>query len=530
MRCFFVQTGSAEPSKYTHYLYDSSGQRVKKITRKQGGSYTATTYIDGAFEYTKGSAGFDSIPNLQIGSWVIGNYSTGSGEQNLLHIMGGATRRIGDALGDTTPAIKYSLTDHLGSSTILLDTNGTTVSLEEYYPFGETSFGSYAKKRYRFCGKEKDEESGLYYYGMRYYSAWTCRFISVDPLAGKYPFYTPYQYTGNNPITFTDLDGQETTPNATTGVPTNGQQGGSGSSAPPTTGGTYNSNGENNNGVHTVVGGNTLWNLSERYGVSVEDIQKANNIDASNTIIKVGQQLTIPGQTTSNVSALPPNTSSNIQKGLVNPWVLPGTLPTKIPTPVEEPIPLPNTPWWVYPAATAVLTIAFILKPTTAEAPTNSTYPYPKLKQDTDTPPSPPTTPEDDDDSKYVYRAMEMDADGKPNVPAIDSKEVYAKHLGVREADLKGGLRNGDGTVSPGHNKGGMSTSLTPTFNSDIQSKIDSGKMVVFKNRISDLVKNGLIIDPDGGDHASVQPAMTMSEKQYQRNIRMTRNLWMMHR
>jgi RHS repeat-associated protein len=199
-----------EPSKYTHYLYDGGGNRVKKITRTQGGSYTATTYIDGAFEYTKESSGFDSIPNLAIGTWTIGSYSSG-GEQNILHIMGGATHRIGDALGDSTPAIKYNLSDHLGSSCVQLDTNGTTISLEEYYPFGETSFGSYAKKRYRFCGKEKDEESGLYYYGMRYYSAWSCRFVSVDPLAIKFPYLTPYQYASNDPIGATDLDGMEST-------------------------------------------------------------------------------------------------------------------------------------------------------------------------------------------------------------------------------------------------------------------------------------------------------------------------------
>ena len=74
----------------------------------------------------------------------------------------------------------------------------------------ETSFGSYAKKRYRFCGKEKDEESGFYYYGMRYYSAWTCRFISVDPLADKYAYQSPYPYASNKPINYTDIDGAET--------------------------------------------------------------------------------------------------------------------------------------------------------------------------------------------------------------------------------------------------------------------------------------------------------------------------------
>ncbi len=81
------------------------------------------------------------------------------------------------------------------------------MSSEEYYPFGETSFGSYGKKRYRFCGKEKDEESGLYYFEARYYNAWTCRFITIDPLTGKHPDKTPYHYCSNNPINRVDLSG-----------------------------------------------------------------------------------------------------------------------------------------------------------------------------------------------------------------------------------------------------------------------------------------------------------------------------------
>ena len=121
-----------------------------------------------------------------------------------------ASIRKGHDFEDTTPEIKYNMDDHLGSSNLSLDENGTLVNREEYYPLGETSFGSYSKKRYRFCGKEKDEESGLYYYGARYYSPWTCRFISVDPQAGKYIFQTPYAYADNNPICKMDYNGEGT--------------------------------------------------------------------------------------------------------------------------------------------------------------------------------------------------------------------------------------------------------------------------------------------------------------------------------
>jgi len=72
-----------------------------------------------------------------------------------------ASYRTGSNFGDGTPDIVYYLNDHLGSSAMLLDAANSWISREEYYPFGETSFGSFAKKRYRFCGKERDEESAV---------------------------------------------------------------------------------------------------------------------------------------------------------------------------------------------------------------------------------------------------------------------------------------------------------------------------------------------------------------------------------
>ncbi|MCB0481265.1 MAG: RHS repeat-associated core domain-containing protein, partial [Flavobacteriales bacterium] len=76
---------------------------------------------------------------------------------------------------------------------------------------GDSSLRTFTKKRYRYVGKEKDQESGLYYYGARYYAPWTCRFISVDPLAADYPYLTPYNYAGNKPITHKDIDGLQGT-------------------------------------------------------------------------------------------------------------------------------------------------------------------------------------------------------------------------------------------------------------------------------------------------------------------------------
>ncbi|MCB0804055.1 MAG: hypothetical protein KDB74_13235 [Flavobacteriales bacterium] len=109
-----------------------------------------------------------------------------------------------------------------------MNTSGTVIDKEEFYPFGDSSLRTFTKKRYRYVGKEKDQESGLYYYGARYYAAWTCRFISVDPLAGKYKQLTPYNNAGNNPVNDYDIDGMQSATTKTDGVDsTNSSTGGS---------------------------------------------------------------------------------------------------------------------------------------------------------------------------------------------------------------------------------------------------------------------------------------------------------------
>lgn len=75
------------------------------------------------------------------------------------------------------------------------------------------SYSATNSYRYGFNGKENDNEvkgeGNEQDYGMRVYDPRLGRFLSIDPLSAKYPWYTPYQFAGNMPIKAVDLDGLE---------------------------------------------------------------------------------------------------------------------------------------------------------------------------------------------------------------------------------------------------------------------------------------------------------------------------------
>jgi RHS repeat-associated protein len=113
----------------------------------------------------------------------------------------------------TTLTRYYYLKDHLGSIKMMVDASGNVQSYNDYYPYGMTMPGrsgvNGADTRFRFTGKERDVESGFDYFGARYYDSRIARWMSVDPLAGKYPGMSPYVYCANNPIVIIDQDGKE---------------------------------------------------------------------------------------------------------------------------------------------------------------------------------------------------------------------------------------------------------------------------------------------------------------------------------
>ena len=191
LKVFRTQTEGAEPTVHAHYLYDAAGRRVKKLVRTQGGDVEVTQYVEGVLEHHR---------------WR-------GGQNNHLHIGDDVKRialvRVGPAHPDAPgPAVQFCLADHLGSSNVVTDSRGVVIDREEFTPYGETSFGSFARKRYRFTGCERDEESGLSYHGNRYYAPGLTRFSSCDPL-GIAGGLNSYAYAVGNPLGLIDPSGTQ---------------------------------------------------------------------------------------------------------------------------------------------------------------------------------------------------------------------------------------------------------------------------------------------------------------------------------
>ena len=160
------------------YNYDGGGIRTRKVVEKNG--VVETRLYLGGFEIWRKA--------------VNGTLET---ERETLHIMDDQ-RRIalvetltvenGNRAATPVPVQRYQLDNHLGSASLELDGTASIISYEEYYPYGDTGYragrnaSEVSRKRYRYTGKEKDEESGLYYHGARYYACWLGRWTAVDPI------------------------------------------------------------------------------------------------------------------------------------------------------------------------------------------------------------------------------------------------------------------------------------------------------------------------------------------------------------
>lgn len=194
---------------FAYYVYDASGQRVRKVWEKSAGLTEERLYL-GGFEIFRKHAGAIGANSLRL-------------ERETLHVMDDE-RRIAlvemlteDIAGSNrAPPRLYRtiLGNHLGSSCVELDERGDVISYEEYSPYGSTTYQAVRAdidlpKRYRYTGKERDEETGLNYHGARYYAPWLGRWTAADP-AGFVDGPNLYAYAKLNPVGNSDPTGYAT--------------------------------------------------------------------------------------------------------------------------------------------------------------------------------------------------------------------------------------------------------------------------------------------------------------------------------
>jgi RHS repeat-associated protein len=189
------------------FTYDVGGQRVRKVFRPSTSTTLTERIYIGGWETFRSRAGGTITSPVTL-------------ERETLHVIDDQ-RRV--AMVETTtvgsgpagPRWRFQLGNMLGSAVMELDPQGRVISYEEYHPFGSTAFqtsGSteVSPKRYRFTDKEKDEETGLYYHGARYYVPWLGRWSAADPLAIAAPLtadLNAYAYARGNPLTSIDPTG-----------------------------------------------------------------------------------------------------------------------------------------------------------------------------------------------------------------------------------------------------------------------------------------------------------------------------------
>ncbi|HTI09155.1 MAG TPA: RHS repeat-associated core domain-containing protein, partial [Puia sp.] len=238
----------------TSFTYDPNGYRIsKKVT---AGGNTITTWYARDIEgnvlsiYTYGDPSVRGADLTQTELHIYGIQRLGIQKMNrdVQNLAGSSSfpmplLKSGDSLSFTRGNKLFELSNHVGNILSVISdkrygisTDDSTVNYfipdvvnaNDYYPFGslqpgrlylQNGAGTY---RYGFNGKERDNEikgvGDQIDYGMRVYDPRAGRFLSVDPFASQYPWYTPYQFAGNTPIQAFDLDGLEPkTPGKRTG-------------------------------------------------------------------------------------------------------------------------------------------------------------------------------------------------------------------------------------------------------------------------------------------------------------------------
>ncbi len=226
----------------TRFMYGADGQRVVKLGRggesltigqfwSLKGRRAATKHV---FAGTTRLAskllpppGWDDVPRGTEGATVVTVQDGDNGclpsnyQPQKCQVLPGGEPVINDYYADAKvrPETYYYHPDHLGSIAWVTDQNARVHEHVEYFPYGEvwrdprSDVGASPVKgqRFLFTGKELDEETGLYYFGARYYDPVRVRWVSPDPAglsgARSVAALNLYQYALWRPVILVDPDG-----------------------------------------------------------------------------------------------------------------------------------------------------------------------------------------------------------------------------------------------------------------------------------------------------------------------------------
>ncbi|MEK6843731.1 MAG: RHS repeat-associated core domain-containing protein, partial [Candidatus Micrarchaeota archaeon] len=175
-----IRIGNSTGAIISEYLYDPDGNRIRKLDKIKN---ETTFYFSQNFQQTLNSTGRFNTTYYFDGSTMVARKDS-DGKKYFYH------------------------PDHLGSTTLVTYESGAIIEETNYKPFGEVLTDG--KSKYLYTGKEKDSESGLMYYGARYYNPGIGRFVQADSMISN-P-YDPqslnrYSYVLNNPYKFVDKKG-----------------------------------------------------------------------------------------------------------------------------------------------------------------------------------------------------------------------------------------------------------------------------------------------------------------------------------
>lgn len=167
------------------------------------GGWWETRYKDVALVRADGTVRPIFNGQTTLPGWYVFNYSAATA----------AIEWVAEPATNTALTTSYYHGDHLGTSRVITSGYGYPIWQGTFLPYGAEFSPQTAASHYKFTGKERDSETGLDYFGARYYGSTMGRFTSPDPKTFTerhvaYPQkWNKYAYVQNNPLAFIDPDG-----------------------------------------------------------------------------------------------------------------------------------------------------------------------------------------------------------------------------------------------------------------------------------------------------------------------------------